>query len=282
VTSLSNVASLIGSATLPAGTYTSAQVTVGDSITVVPRGGGTGSSLTISLSTPGASTSNGETTITFPFNATVSTNAQNQVVIDFNLANFEIVGGQIVPKVGQGSNSAFQGKQHTVVVDGTVANLVAGQSFTLTTTGGSSLTVDTTSSTSIYNSSDGSNATLANGNSVTVQGTIVPSTGVITATNVRVNQPQTTIRRVSVYGTVSNPTSTGFTATVVDSQGFQPTGGTVAVTTGTSTVFHLPLTNSATEMDVKTGDSVIVTGSFDITSQTITAQRVDIYPTSGG
>jgi hypothetical protein len=278
VASLSNVISLIGNATIPAGTYVSAQVTVGDSITLEPRGGGSGSSLTISQS-PTSTTSNGETTITFPLDVTVSTNAQNQVVIDFNLAGFEIVGGHIVPSVRQGGSYSSYGKRnHTFVVDGTVENLVAGQSFTLQFQGSSTLTIDISSQTSIYNSSDGSTATLANGDTVSVQGTIDPTTGIVTATNIRVNQPSTTIRKVAVYGSVSNPTSTGFTVTVINSEGFQPTGGTVTAATSSSTRYHLPLTGSANASDVAAGDDVIVTGSLDVTTQTITANRVDIYP----
>ncbi len=186
--SLASKTTLLGTVNIPAGDYTTIRVTTGDHITLFPKGGGAGISAPVDPTK--ATVSGGQAVVTVSIPKHIAAAASNNIVIDFNLAAFKLVGGKVECSIGDGDNSSFPGKAHEAEIHGTVSNLVAGTSFTLTLENGNTVSVLMTASTVVLSPVVSSTAVastpLANGQKVVIIGTVDTTTHAITADRVRI------------------------------------------------------------------------------------------------
>lgn len=275
--SLASTSELLASVTVPAGTYTQARITFGDHVTLVANNG-TSTSVAVD---PGIGTqANGQVAVTVNTPTRVQANQSNTVFVDFKLAEFQLIGNVLRPSIGCGNGDSGQiGKKRTVHLRGTVSNLNGTTSFTLTGEEDRTVTVNLTSSTTITSGQTGSMATLANGQSVIVEGTFDRATSTVTATAVTLND-FTTINHAEAHGTVASiDTAAGtFVLTVQRAEHIQPTGGTITVATNPNTIFAIGRHQQGSLSNVTVGSAVEVGGSFDTPSQTLTAKVVGVHP----
>jgi Domain of unknown function (DUF4382)/Domain of unknown function (DUF5666) len=275
--SLSSTAELLASVTVPAGTYTQARITFGDHITLV-KSNGTSTSVAVD---PSAGTdTNGQIAVKVSTPARVQTSTTNSVTVDFKLAEFTLVGNVLHPSISCGNGHGDNpGEQHTAEINGTVTNLNGTTSFVLQNANGRTITVALTSTTTITSGQTGTAIALANGQNVIVEGTFDPTTSTLTATSITLND-FTTIRRTEARGTVAsvNTAAGSFVLTVLRAEGIMPTGGTITVVSNANTHFdggrH---DDNGTLANVTVGSSVEVNGSFDTTTQTLTARSVELH-----
>jgi hypothetical protein len=274
--SLASTAELLGSVTVPAGTYTQARITFGDHITLVSN---SGTSTSVAVNTSAGADANGQIAITVSTPTRVQANQNNAVYVDFKLAEFTLVGNSVQPVISCGGGDGIQlGKQHTAHLMGTITAVNGATSFTLQGPDGRTITITLTSSTTVTSGQTGATVTLAVGQSVIVDGTYDPTTLALTATSVMLND-YTTINHADAAGTVAsvNATASSFVLTVQRADRIQPTGGTITVVTNSSTVFMKGWHQQGSFSDVAVGGVVIVDGTFDTTTQTLTARSVGLH-----
>ncbi len=280
---LANVAQLLASASVPEGSYTQARITLGDHITLVPAAGGSGTTAPIDDSVGVHSGS--QVAMTFNTTTQVAAGGASHLVVDFDLAAFELVSGRVRPHLHGADESHFQHEGKEAEMKGTVAHLSA-QGFDLTGTGGQTTSVLVLPSTSIFSDKKGTTVALANGQAVEVKGSVDAVTQVVTADRIKVeeaghdnhgDQPAV----ATAEGTVGS-VDTGaksFTLTLKELNGFHPTGGVITVVTTAATVFerHGHGHDDAGGLSAVTaGAKVETVGTFDPATQTLTAQRVEV------
>ena len=274
--SLASSAALLGTVTVPTGTYTQARITFGDHITLVPT---TGTSTSVAVDTSIGTAANGQIAIVVNTPTRVQANQSNSVFVDFKLAEFKLVGSVLKPSIScaGGNDPGQQGKQRMGHLQGTVTNLNGTTSFTLQGPDSRTITVALSSTTTITSGQTGSAVTLANGQYVIVDGQFDPTTSTVTATSVTLND-YTTINHARVNGTVASidTTGTSFVLTIQRADGIQPTGGTITVLTTASTQFGKGMHQSGSFTDITVGGTVGADGTFDTTKQTLTARFIGL------
>jgi hypothetical protein len=274
--SLASTAELLASVTVPAGTYTQARITFGDHVTLVSNNG---TSTSVAVDTTVGSAANGQIAVTVSTPAKVQTSATNSITVDFKLAEFQLVGNVLRPSISCGNgNGDHPGEVHTAHLGGTVTNLNGTTSFVLQNSNGRTTNVTLTSTTTITSGQTGAAITLANGQNVIVEGTFAPTTSTLTATSVTLND-FTTIKRSEASGTVAsvNGAAASFVLTVVRAEGIMPTAGTITVVTDANTRFEFEHDHDGNLAAIITGNRVAVSGSFDTTTQTLTARSVGLH-----
>ena len=269
---LSSTAQLLSTVNVPTGTYTSARVTFGDHITLVAQDG---TSASTAVDPTLGTDANSQIAIVVPTPTKVQAGQTATVLVDFKLAEFKLVGSVLRPQIGCGDGSAIGTKARGGHLMGTVANLNGTTGFTLQGPNGKTITVALASTTTITSGQTGSAITLANGQSVTVDGSFDASTQTLTATSVVLND-YTTIPHAQARGTVAsvNTTNNSFTLTITQADHFQPTGGTITVTTSSTTRFPNGRQSQGTFANVTVGSAIGVQGTFDTPSQTLAAGAV--------
>ncbi len=164
-------------------------------------------------------------------------------------------------------------KKTNVKVCGSVTSLASdGSGFTLQMGGSQTLAVTVSSSTTITNLSDGSTATLADGQRVQVAGVYDPIAKSCAASAIVVNDIKPT---VTVFGTTSGLASDGASFTLTDDA-----GNTLTVTISSSTTVTKESDSSGTL--VTGGVYVKVTGALETTTNTVAATTIlicDVQPT---
>lgn len=189
--------------------------------------------------------------------------------------------------VAQGGPGQRGGGQHgprvqTLRLVGSVTSLDPAAGFVLEGRSGREITVALTASTTITSGETGAAATLTEGQSVTVEGTYDRATDTITATAITLND-YIIVDHVQARGAVASvdADAASFVLTV-ESFGcgapIEPTGDTITVVTNADTSFVRAgrRRQSAAFSDIAAGGMVEVKGSFDTTTQTLTAEVVSI------
>lgn len=183
--SLASTSALLASVTVPTGTYTQARITFGDHITLVSN---SGTSTSVAVASTIGTHANGQVALVVATPTRVQANQTNTVFVDFNLAEFQLTGNTLTPSIGCGpGNPGQMGRPQMGRLAGTVANLNGTTSFTLQEPNGRTVTVALTSTTTITSGQTGSTVTLANGQSVIVEGSYDHTTATVTATSVTLN-----------------------------------------------------------------------------------------------
>ena len=291
--SLASSAQLLASLTVPTGTYTQARITFGDHFTLVTTGG---TSASVAVASGIGTASNGQVALVVNTPTKVQANQSNTVFVDFKLAEFQLTGNTLRPSIGcgggqggpgpgpggpggpGGAGDGLGGKQRSGHLNGTISNLTGTTSFTLTSGNGRTLTVNLSSATTLTDGQTGGVATLANGQSVIVDGTFDPTTSTVTASSVTLND-YVTVQHARANGTVAslNATATSFALTVLRADNFAPTAGTITVLTNSGTRFGKGMRQSGAFTDVAVSGTVDVSGVFDTTTQTLTASFVGLH-----
>jgi hypothetical protein len=274
--SLASTSELLGSVTVTAGTYTQARITFGDHLTLVSN---SGTSTSVAVSSSAGTDTNGQVAITVSTPTRVQANQTNAVYVDFKLAEFQLIGNTLTPVISCGGGTPTQqGEQHTAHLLGTVSN-IGSTGFTLTGPNGRTITVTITNSTTITSGQTGATITLANGQRVFVDGTYDPSTSALTATAITLDD-YTTIKHAQAVGTVAsiNSANNSFVLTVQRTEGIQPTGGTITVVATTGTAYMKGWYQQGSFSDIAVNGVAMVDGTFDTTTQTLTARSIGLLP----
>ncbi len=277
IASLSSAAQLLSTVTVPAANYTQVRVTLGDDVTLVPSNGGPPQTVQV---TGGTDIGNGERQITLVATTPVASGQLSNLVVDFDLAAFQLVGGKLQPSIHQGDNSHFGPKQKFAELHGTVTNLTSS-GFDLTLRNGHIVHVALTPDTVVFGEHGGQSMTLANGQQVEVRGTVDTTSHVVTADRIIVDNDSDSdngMHFVGARGTVGtvDTTHSSFQLTLQDADHFAPNSGTITVVTDAHTVFHRGHHHSASFADISTGETVEVVGTLDLSTMTLTAKRVEI------
>ncbi|MGC4042973.1 MAG: DUF4382 domain-containing protein [Armatimonas sp.] len=276
--------SFLSSASVPAGTYTGANVTIGATMQLIKTGASTGTDLAVDSSIATDASGHPTVPITFRSPKTLGEGTAS-VVVDFNLARFVVKASGVLPALAEGQGDGLPNKQRHEEGEyrGTISSLsgtAPDLTFTLTTGSGQVVTVTTSASTALYG------ATLADGATVSIDGTVDATTGVLAATRVGVcgtGGPSANARTPRAGGTASNLDATAgtFTLTFERAQCLTPDATTLTVVTNSSTVFRADdgsTTDSATFFTaLATTPNVQVEGTFDEATNTLTATEVRVF-----
>ncbi len=278
--------SFLGTAGIPAGTYTGLTITVGPTMQLFAVGSTTATTVPVATTLPVNSSGDPVLTLTFKAPKTVTTTTSS-FVVDFNLANFVIKNSQVLPSVqdSDGPGMTDPARQNLTQITGVVSALsgsIPTLSFTLTPTNGTAQTVVTTAASAVYG------ASLANGSNAVVFGTLDTTTQNFVATRIQVlpvgapapgagpNKTQVASGAASAI----NATAGTFTVAVKQSCGFAPTATSVNVVTTSTTTYYADngssLTSSVFFTDIATTPNVAIQGTYDSTTNTITATSISI------
>jgi hypothetical protein len=303
--SLGQAAQLLSSANVPVGTITSVRVTLGDSVSLTAKADGSVKTVTVDPTLPNVTVADGKAAFTFQASTPLAAGKLSNLVVDFNLAAFELISGKIRPSLVPGGASAFDGKQKVAHLSGTVSNYVEGSGFDLTPDCGqhgprratagvpSTLHVTLTAAT-LITSGSGATAAVANGATVSVKGDTDAANGGVTATVVHVRDAANETggggnsaapRSVRVMGRVASLGSDGassFTLTVRDGEHLPAAAaGTLTVQTTASTTFRQGKSDTATAATfsaVTANSYVFAVGTLDPSTGVLTATTVAILP----
>ena len=298
IVSLKDTAELLASVSLPDTPYTHVRVTYADQVTLVDKDG---KSSTVAVSpTDDTTVEGGKAVHVSRTKAPFRPSTDRRLVVDFQLATFELVGGKLKVGIRPEPPADFDNKVRWCAVPGTVSDLTA-TSFTLRpdlriappAPGGPdvptvrSFTVNLADTTSVLGP-DGTTATLANGQSVVVRGTVDKSAGTVAATHV-LRRPEVTtpggpdVRPMPDHvggEVVSIDTEKGIlVVTPFDTNRLGGWGGTIAV--GPNTKFLIAgagRPQEGTLSDIAVGDPVVAAGTFgadgNLVAKTVAVRRL--------
>ncbi len=280
----------LSSASVPAGTYTGASVTVGSTMQLIKTGQTTGDALPVDASVPKDSNGNPVLALTFKAPKTVDATATN-VVVDFNLARFIVRASGVLPAVGEGVGDGLRDasrhehdEYHGSVsaLDGTSPT----QTFTLNRGNGMTVSVVTTASTAVYGGA------LANDSVVEVEGALDPTTQNLVATQIEVRGASESghegegHRKPRVLGPITTLNTAAGTFVVAPRRvrGFPAGTTTVNVTTSASTVFRgdggAILDRAVFFARLDKVRVVLATGTYDAATNTLSATEAKIVDRS--
>jgi hypothetical protein len=270
--------SLLGTLALPADTYSDVQVVLLKDLTLVPKGQTTGVAATFTpLDASGLTT-----TLTLPLTPKAIT---SDFCVDFDLASWTISGSQVTAVIKESNKAGLEQSDRQVEDEyhGAVSNLsgtAPTQTFTLASDESAfSVTVTTDANTAILNSDGSANPALANGQHVALEGTFDATTHTLAATKIIIKVGDGHgIEGPGASGVPSagDPVAGTFTLTFGHAEGFLPTGTSITVATDANTLFFKGSGLAVSQTDfftaLATSTGVIVHGTFDATSQTLTAK----------
>lgn len=272
--------SFLGSATVPAGTYTGISVTVGPTMQLFRNGVAVGDPLPVDDSLPKDTSGNPILSLTFGTPKTVSSGTTN-IVVDFDLARFIVRNSKVIPAIKEGTTNGLAnfGRHNQGGYRGTVSSLTGTApdlTFTLTRKDGTTVSVTTSASTALYGT-----GTLADGVTVEVRGTLDTTTQALVATHLQVAGTGGP-RKPRVSGAASdlNATAGTFTVTVSGACVFTPSQTTVNIVTSETTAFRGDDGSTLTKADFFTAlaatPNVLASGTYDSAANTLTADVVKI------
>jgi hypothetical protein len=269
---LTNSAEFLGAVSLPNSAITSVRVVIADHFLLVPKAGGAAQSVPVDDS---ISTANGKSTITFDV---TNPGSHKDLIIDFDLAAFQLVSGHVRPHVKHGDDNHFHNISKHGELEGVVTNLTS-TGFDLRH-GNRTIHVTYDADTTIFQNSNGAVGTLANGQRVHIRGTVNADTHVVLATAIKIQngEDEDEHHRAEAEGTVDsvNAADKTFVLTLDEAENFDPVAGTINVVTTGSTSFERRHHVAAAFSDITSGDKVEVSGVYDSATNTLTARRVKI------
>lgn len=293
VSSLATSAQLLASVSLPATTYRSLRVTIGDHLTLVPKAGGTGQSVPVEDSL--GVHANEKVTLPLSASLVLPSDQSANFVLDFDLTGFELSGGRVKPALRRGDDSHFQQADKRAELEGTVLHLTAGSGFDLMQNNGKTISIRLSSTTVIFQSRQGTPGTLAEGQRVEVKGSVDPATHTVTADRVKIEDGSQSsqsgddhggqngggdqsVTGADAEGRVASVDTTAktFVLTPEEAEHFQPASGSLTIKTDANTVFARHHDGGGSFADIAAGAKVEVTGTFDPATNTLTAVRVEI------
>jgi hypothetical protein len=277
----------LSSASVPAGTYTAASVSVAPTMQLFKDGVATGDPLPVDGSLPKDASGNPLLTLTFKSPKTLGEGSTGNFVLDFDLARFVVRSSGVLPALGEGAGAGLGNpeRHNKDEYRGTVSGL-SGTSpdltFTLTRRDGSTVTVTTSSSTALYGAT-----ALADGGTVEVRGTLDTATQTLVATAVEVRgarQDGENTPRLHGAATDIDATAGTFTLTPDGGRCLTLTQASVKVVTTADTVYRADAGATQTQADffaaLATTPTASVEGTYDAATGTLTATSVRVVDAS--
>jgi len=264
----------LGVGNIPTKSYSQVQISLDNSVTVIPTGSTQGTTATFAGATG--------TTKTIAFSTTA--NGTQPIIAKFNLSQWSIKGNQVTATASDDSDSggAGTGTQEPQDFEGVVSNLT-GTAPTLSfdiTEDGSTTHVTTDATTTIANSDGSANPVLANGAKVDVVGTVDATSLVLAASSVTVRVGNSGQQINRLVGTVASSSSTGFVINVSGCEGLLPSNSTANIAvTGTTTYLDangISVTFAQFQTLAVTGTKISAQGAYDQPSNTLTATSISI------
>lgn len=267
------VFAVLGVNPVPISTYSSVEVTVDKSVTVVPTGSATGSQDDLAGSTG--------TTKTISFSTTAT--GSKDVVANFDLSKWTVSGSQITGSAQDDNGSEVSGgTQEPQEFQGAVSNL-SGASPTLAfdITEESATTHVVTDSTTVIANSDGSaNPVIANGSVVDIHGTLDTTTKALKAATIMV-MVGNHVSPNHADGTIASTGANSFVLNVNHCEGQIPSSATMNVTVTATTAFldanGITITSAQFFTAAVAGTRVEAAGTYDLPSNTLAATSVSIH-----
>jgi hypothetical protein len=273
--------SFLGEATVPQGTYTGINVTIGSTMQLFKNGVTVGDPLPVDPTIPTDASGHPVLTVTFAVPKTLGAGT-NALIVDFDLARFIVRDSKILPLLKEGDPAGCNDPNRHNPDDyrGTVSNLsgtTPDLTFTLVSGNGQSTQVVTNASTAVYGASS-----LVNRSRVIVTGTLDSTTGNLVADRLNVLPTVTNPPSAGLFGTASNLDATAgtFTATLTRAHGFIPAQTSVKIVTNSTTKYIDDGGGTLSQADfftaLATTPGVTVEGSYDETTNTLTAVEAKI------
>lgn len=271
--------SFLDKKSIPVGSYTGLRVTMTSSLTLFPKGSASG------VATPFDDTfkrdASGNVALSLTFPTAKQEDADDNLVVDFDLANFKIVNGKITPSLKEGSKNGLgdETRHEEEEVEGIVTGL-AGTSPILTFKIGK-VNVVTSATTNIFNANAQPNAVLAEGQKVEVRGKLNLAGDMFVANAVKIGKldGDGSVKLADVEGAPSaiDAVKMTFVITVERTKEFQPSKTTVNIVTDANTIFRGKSGVTLTVADFYTrlaaAKKAEVEGVYDAASNTLTAKR---------
>lgn len=205
-------------------------------------------------------------------------------VLDIDLANWTLAGGEVTPAFGRGSGNGIDDSRRHEALEykGVVSNLTSTR-FTLSPTSGAPFTVAYTADTPIYRRSNGAPTLLANGALVEVRGNFLPGNNFLTAILIKVEDGGGT-GEAEARGTHTDVNLGANTLTltnITEVEGFVPQGASINVVWTDSTIFRRSGVQ-VTEEALNQWPFSEVKGTYDPGTNTLTATRITLEDDAGG
>lgn len=281
--------SFLGTAAVSDDVYAGARVTIAPALTLILRGGTTGTPTTVAASVPRDSQGNPLISLDF---AAPRHLGNDDVIIDFDLASFVISGGKVTPRVKEGQRNGLDNParherdEHEGVVNG-LSGVSPNFTFTIQKGSNAPITVATDATTVIFTSGSQTSVALANGQRVEVRGAFDSTANVLRAVSVKIENEQENEDAAELLGVPSNVDAVGgaFSMTAVKVKGFVPAQTTVRVTTSTATRFRgqrgVSTTAAAFFGALRGSPAVEAEGTYDAATNTLSASSVKLEAEDG-
>lgn len=275
-------------ANVRAANYRSVRLTLGNQMNLIPTGTTTGTNFDVEGTAAGA----GKVVVTMNLPAVSRFEGSDDLVIDFDLPNFTLVGGKITPSLRRGANSGLDdlNRHEAEDIHGTVTSLSGTAPtliFDMQVRNGRIMRVRTDANTAIFNSNGTPSPTLAVSKRVEVRGKFDTGSDTMLATSVKIEDASGEDANES-RGVPSaiNSTDGTFTLTVNGVQGFVPANRMMSVVTSTNTIYRSDRGVILTKADFFTalateGMLVEVEGTYNATNNTFTARKAKLEDESG-
>ncbi len=283
--------SFLASAEIPAGSYTGVRVTVKPTMTLFPKGSVTGQSLPLTDALTRDSGGNVPLTLSFSAPKTLGAGADENLIVDFDLANFKVEGGKIIPALREGPAAGLDNperhERHEIRgvitrLDGTAPT----QNFLLRRRDGRPVPVVTTADTAIFFRGSTAPAALAVNQVVEVRGRFNTATDRFVATRVVIKNDTGSDEsfRVEVEGiaddvSIANKT---FVLRAVHMIGAEPRRIRIKVVTNDTTIYRsdrgvaVGAARFFNYLVANPGTLVEAKGSFNPDTDTLTAKILKI------
>lgn len=276
----------LGNATVPESDYVSVRVTFAPTLTVLPKEQSTTQTLAIHATV--ARDGSGNAVVTQPLAASRRLGAgSDDLVVDFDLANFKLQGGKLIPALLEGERATLgqRSRHESEDYEGTISGLAgaAGSQTFIMSYGARTLTVSTNADTVVYRPGSTNAPALANGLRVEVRGTYDPTADTLLATSIKIEDgASSNDDEDEAKGAPSNIDATAgtFSLTIGRAEGFVPDRTVVGVVTTAGTAFRGERGAVFTKADffakLATQPYVEAEGTYDPATGILTAKNVKL------
>lgn len=288
-TGATNQFQFLGAIPAPTQAITSVKFKVGRNLTLFTTGATTGTSASFA---PAFDTADGKSRFTLTPASAITVAENGKVAFDFDLSAWNLASGLVTPVarmfVGSGLDDSSNHKPEDW--HGTVsglAGLAPNQTFTLTTTSGTKLSVSNSVTTTVMFTNGNPNPALANGHFVSVRGQFDPSTSAIAAAVVRIQSSSSSSSEDKVKGLVRNPVASASSVEVRSDfvRGFVPANLYVSVLGNSSTTYFNRVGTAISKtafFDSLTSGSIEAEGNFNEGTGVLTATKMKLEDGTSG
>lgn len=249
-----NLFSLLGTGSIPDGSYTTAKIKMAKALVLYPTGATSGTNATFIDSLDNGT---GKSLLTTTLTGGLSVAGNTSLVLDFDLSQWTLVAGKVTPVVVKGSGNGLDDLSNHLSEDfkGTISGLAGtAPNFTF---GLSGIRVKTNSNTVVFREDGAGSATLSNGLLVEVEGVYSTTDNALVASRVKIEDGSGVSGEDKAKGKVSGSiSSAGGMMTVEFARGFIPAATKLNLTFSNTTVYfnHAGLPIPSTEFFGLIGD----------------------------